>query len=488
MAKRSPAEQLDRAVEAILAARDAALPGVPPALEPLARIARGLCALPRPEFRTRLKAELERRASMSATPKAVPEARRAATPYLCVRGAAAAIEFYKEVFGATEVMRLTEPAGRIGHAEIAIGESRLCLSDEYPEFGVLSPHALGGTPVRISLEVADSDEVVARALAAGAQLLRPVQDQFYGSRSGQVVDPFGHRWNISTLKQEMGVEEMQRRYDELLRQASAAAAPLKQPPARGFFIREGFHTLTPYILASNAPAFIEFMKQAFGAVEKLRVPVPTGKIMHAEVQVGNSMIELADGNEQYPPLPVAIHLSVNDADTVYARALEAGATSLYEPADQHWGDREGGVKDAFGNHWYISSAQPGTAGAGQFHALQPYLHLRQAGKMIDFAQSAFGAEAVGVVKEPGGGVLHATLRIGDSTFEIAEAYRVFQPMPCHLHLYVPDTDALYERALRAGATSIEPPTDKPYGDRAAGVKDPFGNSWFLATHIKDVAF
>ena len=103
--------------------------------------------------------------------------------------------------------------------------------------------------------------------------------------------------------------------------------------------------------------------------------------------------------------------------------------------------------------------------------------------MIPFVEAAFGGEAVGLHKSPQGIVLHATLRIGNATFEISEAHGKYEPKPCNLHVYVPDADAAYERALKAGATSVEPPRDAPYGDRAAGVKDAFGNVWFIATYL-----
>ena len=137
-------------------------------------------------------------------------------PYLCVKGAASAIEFYKQAFGATEVLRLAEPGGRIGHAEIRIGESRVMLSDEYPEHGILGPQSRGGATGSLALEVPDVDVVVARAVAAGAKLLNPVADQFYGERSGKLEDPFGHLWSVSTRTEELSQEEMQRRYDALV--------------------------------------------------------------------------------------------------------------------------------------------------------------------------------------------------------------------------------------------------------------------------------
>jgi len=109
-------------------------------------------------------------------------------------------------------MRLAEPGGRIGHAEIKIGDALIMLSDEYPEMGVRSPQSLGGTPVTIHFYVRDVDALVGQAVAAGAKLLRPVQDQFYGDRSGWLEDPFGHRWNIATRKEDVSPEELRRRY------------------------------------------------------------------------------------------------------------------------------------------------------------------------------------------------------------------------------------------------------------------------------------
>ena len=250
------------------------------------------------------------------------------------------------------------------------------------------------------------------------------------------------------------------------------------------FIRPGLLSLTPYIIVRPAAQFIDFLKSAFGATERMRMPAPDGSIMHAEVALGNGAIEVSDGNEEYPTAPAAVHLYVDDPDATYARTLQAGATSFYAPTDDHpSGDRWGAVKDPFGNHWYIAKPRGWTPGPEGLRSVQPYLHLREAHKMIPFLEAAFGAEAMGVHKSPEGAVLHATIRIGNTTMEIDEAHGEFQPMPCHLHVYVPDTDAVYAQAIRAGATSIEAPTDKPYGDRAAGVKDLFGNSWFIATYL-----
>ena len=133
------------------------------------------------------------------------------SPYLCVDGAAAAIDFYRSVLGAVERVRMDGPAGRIGHAELEIGDSLIMLADEFPEMGTRSPKSLGGTPVTISVYVEDVDSVFERAVQAGAQTVRPVENQFYGDRSGQFEDPFGHRWNVATHVEDVGPEEMARR-------------------------------------------------------------------------------------------------------------------------------------------------------------------------------------------------------------------------------------------------------------------------------------
>ena len=134
-------------------------------------------------------------------------------PYLHVRDAAKAIEFYQEVFGATEKLRLNEPGGRIGHAELDFGGATLMLADEFPELGYRGPQSIGQTSVTIHLHVDDADAFIRRAAAAGATVEREPKDEFYGERSGVVRDPFGHRWNIGHSIEEVTAEEMQRRYD-----------------------------------------------------------------------------------------------------------------------------------------------------------------------------------------------------------------------------------------------------------------------------------
>ncbi len=152
---------------------------------------------------------------MSANVKAIPDAYRAATPYLICKGAAEAIEFYKKAFGATEMFRLGPPGGKIGHAEIRIGKDAIVmLADESPEMGAKSPQSLGGSPVAIYIYVEDVDGFTARAEAAGVTILRPVADQFYGDRSVHLQDPFGHRWGFATHKEDLTQEEVMKRAKE----------------------------------------------------------------------------------------------------------------------------------------------------------------------------------------------------------------------------------------------------------------------------------
>lgn len=151
---------------------------------------------------------------MSVQP--IPDAYRAATPYLIIDGAAAALDFYQRAFGAVEIMRIPGPDGRIGHAEIKIGDAPIMMADEFPNMGFRSPKALGGSPVSLLVYVNDVDATFARAVAAGATAVRPVQDQFYGDRSGVLIDPFGHCWNLATHKEDVPPEELTKRASQAM--------------------------------------------------------------------------------------------------------------------------------------------------------------------------------------------------------------------------------------------------------------------------------
>ncbi len=146
--------------------------------------------------------------------KSIPEGYHSVTPYLIIRGAAKALDFYKRAFGAVELLRMEAPEGRIGHAEIRIGDSTIMLADEHPEIGAKSPESWGGSPVSLMLYVEAVDQVFAQAVEAGATIDRPLADQFYGDRTGGLKDPFGHVWYIATHIEDVSPEEMARRMKE----------------------------------------------------------------------------------------------------------------------------------------------------------------------------------------------------------------------------------------------------------------------------------
>jgi PhnB protein len=263
-----------------------------------------------------------------------------------------------------------------------------------------------------------------------------------------------------------------------------------------------FPSIRPYLLVSDADGMIAFLQQTLGAELLGRYPAPDGRVMHASMRVGDSLIEM--GEPESGPKTMALHIYLDDVDGAYERALAAGATSTLPITDQAYGDREGGVKDQWGNAWYLAThqeevteeelmqrfrgggskprKQPGVGPRPEgYHTVTPFLHVRGARKMIEFLGDAFAGTTAHVTDMPDREVAHAAARIGDSLIELGEAHGESRPMPAAIHLFVDDVDAVYERALRAGATSVEPPADKPYGERGAWVIDPFENQWFIAT-------
>jgi PhnB protein len=145
--------------------------------------------------------------------KPIPEGYYSITPYLVIKGAAAAIDFYKQAFGATEIMRMPQPDGRVGHAELKFGNSIVMMADEYPEMQVVGPKTLGNTSVGLLLYLDDVDKAVERAVSLGATIKKPIADQFYGDRTGTIEDPFGHKWTLAVHIEDVTPEEMQRRME-----------------------------------------------------------------------------------------------------------------------------------------------------------------------------------------------------------------------------------------------------------------------------------
>jgi uncharacterized glyoxalase superfamily protein PhnB len=246
-------------------------------------------------------------------------------------------------------------------------------------------------------------------------------------------------------------------------------------------LKPGFHTINPYLILRDAAELMDFVRDAFGGQERLRVPDPAGKLMHGEVLVGDCVIEMGDAGTLFTPRPSALHLYVEDTDATYAQAIRAGGIPMYAPVDQPYGDREAGVKDRWGNHWYIATPLAGIAREG-VRTVTPFLHPVGADRLIDYLTRAFGATPVGEpARGPEGRIAHAVMQIGDSVIEMGEAHGEWQPMALGIHLYVPDVDSAYARAVAAGSKPVAPPEDKPYGERGGAVEDPFGNLWFIAT-------
>jgi PhnB protein len=247
--------------------------------------------------------------------------------------------------------------------------------------------------------------------------------------------------------------------------------------------------VTPYLVAEDGPALLDFAKQAFGAEETMRAETPMGGV-HGEVRIGDSMLMMGGAipGRKFPGSfhPNALHVYVEDADAVVKKAVAAGATLVAAPRDQDYGERSGTVKDKAGNFWYIATQKGESYVPKGLHSVNAYLHPLRAEPLIGFLKRAFGAQEQAKYTTPDGVVVHAQIRVGDSVIEMGEAHGKYEPIPAMFYLYVPNVDDVYKTAVAAGATSFQEPADQFYGDRSAGVKDNFGNIWYIATHFKDV--
>src|SRR6476660_9882058 len=409
---RQAIEKLDQAVTQLLAAPKARLHTEDPELLPLLRIAAELRQLPREDFKARLKSDLQRKKSMATMTETAASVRIVASPRMTFRDVAKAIEFYKAAFGAKETFRFEVGAG-IAHAEITIGDSVVILAEEWPEGGRFSPETTGNSPVAMTIQVPDVDAFAERAIAAGAKLQRPIADQFYGRRDANLLDPFGYPSSVFTVKEEMPVEEMHRRF--------RAVMPEKKKPAVDP-VPKGYTTLTTYLVAQDADGLIQFMTKAFGAEETFRSGPGSEGGLHCEVRIGDSMLMVGGGGAgmkwRGTPMPSAFHIYVPDCDATYARALEAGAASIAEPADQDYGERTATVKDAAGNFWYIATYKGESYKSEGAPTLQPYLHPLRAEPVLNFMKRAFGAEELGRYTAPDGVIHHTTVRIGNAHMEM----------------------------------------------------------------------
>jgi PhnB protein len=249
----------------------------------------------------------------------------------------------------------------------------------------------------------------------------------------------------------------------------------------------GFRTITPFIIHDKAPELVDFMKSTFGAAELKRNTAGEAYGFYSEVRIGDSVIMIAGGTAaRWGNLPGAFHVYAEDCDAAYRRALEAGASTLMgatgEPADRPYGERSAFVEDDFGNYWYIATRLASAPAAEGLGTVLPYVHPEGARKYIDFLKRAFSAEEMAVI-EQAGRVMHAAVRVGDAVLEMGEAAERTGIPSNGFFLFVDDVEAAYTRALAAGATTVRPPADIPYGLRSAIVKDPEGYMWWPARWI-----
>ena len=243
-------------------------------------------------------------------------------------------------------------------------------------------------------------------------------------------------------------------------------------------VREGFSTVTPYLTVVEVERLITFAKEVFDAVETLRSTGSAGGF-HVELRIGDSMLMCGGGGTfQGPNKLAALHVYVPDTDAVYQRALEAGAESIAQPEDKPYFERNAAVKDPTGIVWYIATKHAGVQRLEGMRMVTPFLQASNAVGLIEFLKEAFNAREIEVYKSSDGKLMHAAAWIGDAALEFGEA----DSLPAAFYLYVSDTDALYEQAVAAGATSLYAPSDQPYGDRCGGVEDAWGNTWYIASH------
>jgi uncharacterized glyoxalase superfamily protein PhnB len=251
-------------------------------------------------------------------------------------------------------------------------------------------------------------------------------------------------------------------------------------------VREGFRTITPYLQVMPVEEVINFVKQAFGGEELFRSQGGAGGI-HTEIRVGDSMLMIGGGGTWEGPARTAnMLINVSDVDEYYLRAVAAGAISIYEPTTHPWGDRDAGVRDAGGNNWYINTRRVTEYAPAGYGDVLLGFGPKGAARFIDFLAAAFGAQVIMRHDAPDGTVRHARVGIGNSIVMVSEARDEYKATPPGIYMYVENADEMYERAIRAGATSLYPIADMPYGDRMGGVTDPFGNEWYIATHFKDM--
>jgi uncharacterized glyoxalase superfamily protein PhnB len=453
-------EQLDLAIEAMLRQPDAARPDPHSLVAELISIAADLRALPREDFKARLKSDLERgiltmieeemnSGNMVAEPETDPVRAtfRTVTPYLTVPDVFEEIEFVTRAFGAEGKVYGLGSAGGY-HSEYRIGDSMVMIGGG----GEGSSWRGTAAPASLHLYVEDVDAVYARAMAAGATSLSAPIDQPYGDREASVEDPGGNQWYIGTHQ-------------------GANYSPA------------GTTNLMPYLHPKGAPAMIDFLKQAFAAEATTIHQSPDGIVHHATVSIGTSMIEMGEAHGQWQPMPMTFMLYVDDVDAWYARAMKAeGMTSMSDPKDQAYGDRVGAVKDPFDNVWYIGThlQTSETKESGRISMAAPKL-FRIAVQVSDLDQaSAFYAK---LLDDSGRRIPRGSRHYFDcgsvilALVDVAAGGLVPKPIPDYVYFAVSNIDEVYARAKEMGCLA----KDDVHGeDAGAIVKRPWGERSFYA--------
>ena len=308
-------------------------------------------------------------------------------------------------------------------------------------------------------------------------------------RSPEVADPpLADLVAVAEQLRELPRDEFKARLQRELEEEVKMSAATKKASERVSGVREGFRTITPYLVVSDVHAEAEFLRQTFGVTGQIYGLGSQGGF-HAEYNIGGSMIMVGGGGEgsQWKgiPLPTYIHLYVEDVDAIYEKAVQAGATNLSAPGERPYGDRECGFRDPGGNQWFVATHQGEFSVPAGVPNLMPSMQPVGAPKMIDFLKQAFGAEELSVHRSPEGVIRHASIQIGTSVIEMGEAHGQWQPMPSVFMMYVDDVDAWYERAVKAeGAIAKEAPKLQPHGARIGSIQDPFDNVWYIASQVQ----
>lgn len=459
-------EQLDQAIEARLRHPDAPPPQAASEIVELLGIAAELRDLPRAEFKSKLKSEIEGEVAMSAATESIQSADKPAaaktrggvrtvTPYVVVSDVHREIEFIKEVFGAEgRVYGLGSQGGF--HSEYRIGDSMLMIG------GGGKGSKWKGTPVPVVLHayVQDVDGVYQRAVQAGATSLMAPMDMEYGERGAGIEDVGGNHWYLAT-----------------------ATGPS--------YVPEGVPNLMPYFHPVGAPKMIEFLKEAFAAEEVAVHKSPDGVVQHAKVRIGDSIVEMGEAHGPWQPRPMNFMVQVDDCDVSYERAMKAeGVVSVGEPANAPYGGRSGTIKDPFGNTWYLSSQtqKEEAKSESRRESMATSKLFRVALQVADLEQAA--AFYAKLLDDPGipiprgsrhyfncGSVILALVDVAKGAGEKP------QPAPDYIYFAVNNLEEIFERAetldclckdryhdQQAGAI-----VKRPWGELSFYVEDPWGN-------------